>query len=202
MRKKCMEIENLVNAKKRVLRITFVILFSISCLILLSRILYSGLWYDESIEYFYSKFLNGVVPGGLGTTSMYERITSTLQPPLYNWIMYIWLSMFDNEFGFRLASILITIIGGIGFAKALLVLVEPWWSIIGTTFYMFSFQIMYYAVECAEYCLVLCMLSWTMYFFVRVLESVKTSNLLGFFIFACLSAYSQYGAVFCLFQCI
>ena len=79
-----MEIENLVNAKKRVLRITFVILFSISCLILLSRILYSGLWYDESIEYFYSKFLNGVVPGGLGTTSMYERITSTLQPPLYN----------------------------------------------------------------------------------------------------------------------
>ena len=193
-----MEIESLVNTKQRLLIITFIILFSMSCLILLSRMLHSGLWYDESIEYFYSKFLNGAVPGGLGTTNMYERITSTLQPPLYNWIMYIWLSMFDNEFGFRLASILITILGGIGFAKALLVLVEPWWSIIGTIFYMFSYQIMYYALECSEYCLVLCMLSWTMYFFVRVLERTKTSNLLSFFIFACLSAYSQYGAVFLL----
>ena len=48
----------------------------------------SGLWYDEGIEYFYSKYL-GVLPEGVqvnaeGKTNMYMRICSTFQPPLYN----------------------------------------------------------------------------------------------------------------------
>lgn len=51
----------------------------------------SALWYDEAIEYFYSKIMIGKVPGGFDTQNMYERITSTFQPPLYNVFMNIWL---------------------------------------------------------------------------------------------------------------
>ena len=79
----------------------------------------SALWYDESIEYYYSKVASGPVPGGRATASMYERITETYQPPLYNWLMHLWLMAFDSEFGFRLAGILTTIIGGIGLFLAM-----------------------------------------------------------------------------------
>jgi len=75
----------------------------------------SSLWYDEAIEYWYSKTLSGTVPVGGTTTTMYERIVSTYQPPLYNWLMYLWLQIADTEFWFKFAGVITTIIGAIGF---------------------------------------------------------------------------------------
>lgn len=157
----------------------------------------SGLWYDEAIEYFYSKFASGSVPGGFGKTNMYDRILTTYQPPLYNVLMFFWLSAFDSELAFRLAGILVTLVGAIGCFLAIEeYLHDSIWSYIGTTFYLFSSGVVYYALECAEYNLMLCFVAWTVYFFLRVINRSDWKSLVGFFVFACLSVYSQYGAAF------
>lgn len=157
----------------------------------------SGLWYDEAVEYFYSKYLTGTVPGGFGTMNMFERIRNTYQPPLYNVLMHFWLLIFDSEFAFRFIGIIITLIGSIGCFFAIEeTLHDGLWSIIGMVFYLFTPVVVNYGLECAEYNLMLCFLSWTVYFFMRVLIRHDWKSIIGFFVFSCLSVYSQYGAVF------
>ena len=157
----------------------------------------SGLWYDEAVEYFYSKYLTGTVPGGFGTENMFERIRYTYQPPLYNVLMFIWLSITDSEFTYRLAGILITIIGSLGCYMAIEeVLPKGNWGIIGMLFYLYAPGVVYYGLECAEYNLMLCFIAWMMFFYIRILVRNDWKSLVCFFVFACLSVYSQYGSVF------
>ena len=172
-----------------------IILFLSYVVILLSRITHSGLWFDEAVEYFVSKGNNGTAPDGYAT-GMQELILGTYQPPLYNWVMHIWLLIFEGEIGFRLSGIVFTIIGGIGFALTLSELTDKKYALFGTATYLFSFAIMDYALECAEYCLVLCCLCWVLYFYIKTIKQGLNKHMIGFFIFACLSVYSQYGAVF------
>ncbi len=155
-----------------------------------------GLWYDEAIEYYFSKVISGKVPGGFGKSTMYERILSTYQPPLYNWLMHIWLIFFDSETGFRMAGVLTTLLGAIGIFCGIDKLINYKWASFGTCFYLFSTAVAHYGTECAEYNLVLCCLSWTIYFYIMCIKEEKTKNYIGFFLFACLSVYSQYGAAF------
>lgn len=165
----------------------------------LQRITYSALWYDEAVEYFYSKILIGEVPGGFSTKDMYERICITYQPPLYNVLMYVWLMLFDGEFAFRLAGIIITLIGTCGIFLSVDKVAGYRWGMLGAFIYMFTPSVSQYAVECAEYNLVLCCLSWTGYFLICYVTEHKNSSLNGFLICACCSVYSQYGAAFMVF---
>lgn len=157
----------------------------------------SPLWYDEAIEYFYSKVMSGTVPSGGDTTTMYQRICSTYQPPLYNVLLYVWLFFFDfGDFSFRLSSILLTLAGGAGLYKCLKELTGSAGALAGLVLYLLTDKVMYYGLECAEYCLLLCCLCWTLYFFVKEMRAPATGSLVGFFVMAALSVYSQYGAVF------
>ncbi|MBD5453751.1 MAG: glycosyltransferase family 39 protein, partial [Lachnospiraceae bacterium] len=156
----------------------------------------SALWYDEAIEYFFSKYTSGAVPGSRYTSSMYERIVSTYQPPLYNWLMHLWLLFFDSEYSFRLAGVLITLLGTIGIFAGLSELTDYRWASLGSLLYVFTGSISYYALECAEYNLMLCCIAWTLYFYIKTILTDRVHSLVFFFIFACLSVYSQYGAVF------
>ena len=156
----------------------------------------SGLWYDEAIEYYYSRFSSGPVPGGRNTMSMYERICSTYQPPLYNWLMHVWLICFDSEFGFRLAGVLITLAGAVAIYLCLEKLTNYKWATAGTLVYLFTSTVSYYALECAEYNLMLCCIAWTLYFYMVCLKDNEIAYLIGFFVFASMSVYSQYGATF------
>ena len=165
----------------------------------LSHIVTSGLQYDEAVEYFYSKYLTGTIPGISDLANMYERIVYTYQPPLYNVLMYCWLCFFDSEFLFRFAGILTTFIGSFGFYLSLRKLTDFRWAIIGLSLYLSAYSIMYYALECAEYNLMLCMECWMLYFFVNCIvdgNSGRRKNIVCFYLFATLSIYSQYGAAF------
>lgn len=166
-------------------------------LLFLANATRSPLWYDESIEYFYSKVMVGTVPAGGDTTTMYQRICSTYQPPLYNILMYVWLFFFDfGDFSFRLSGIVIMLAGCLGLYKCLKELTEPVWAMLGLVFYALTDKVMYYTLECGEYVLMLCCINWMLYFFVKELRAPSTKTLVGFFVFAVLSVYSQYGAVF------
>ncbi len=174
-----------------------------SCILLAALVFYilnatkSGLWYDEAVEYFYSKYMTGTVPSGLGTANMFERIRITFQPPLYNILMFLWLQVFDSEFLFRLAGILVTLAGAGGIFLAVEeVLPDRIWSNAAVFFYLFSRGIVYYALECAEYNLMLCFMAWAVWYFLRVLNREDMKSVIGFFAFSCLALYSQYGAAF------
>jgi len=156
----------------------------------------SGLWYDEAIEYYFSKFVSGKVPGGFGKTSMYERILRTYQPPLYNWLMHIWLIFFDSEAGFRMAGVITTLLGAIGIFLCIDKITNYKWASFGTCLYIFSVVVAYYGLECAEYNVMLCCISWTIYFYIMCIKKQNLTSYIGFFLFACLSVYSQYGAAF------
>lgn len=67
---------------------------------------------------------------------------------------------------------------------------------MGSFFYLFTPAVFYYGLECAEYNLMLCCMSWTVFFYFKTLHKMKLSALTGFFLFAILSVYSQYGAAF------
>lgn len=165
--------------------------------VLIYHLTYSGLWYDESIEYWFSKSIKGNVPGGRWYDSMYERICSTWQPPLYNILMYLWLHLWDTEFGFRFFGVLVTLIGCIGvYATIKCVTKSDVWSAMATCLYGASYTVVYYTLECAEYYLVMCFVVWSVYFFIQSITTEKTQSLIGFYLCACLAVYSQYGAAF------
>ena len=86
--------------------------FVIAGIFYLTHITTTGLQFDEGIEYFYSKYMTAL-PVNLHESpsgNMYERIISTYQPPLYNIMMYCWLCLFDSEFFFRLAGVIVTFV--------------------------------------------------------------------------------------------
>ena len=165
-------------------------------LLYLTQLTQSGLWYDEAIEYLYSKFLTGKVACGGDTTNMYERICLTYQPPLYNILMYFWLLFFDSEWLFRLPGVIITFIGSLGIYFGIKHISTWKWGIAGMIVFLMSSSVIYYALECAEYNLLLCMESWALYFLIRCLFSsqLKQSNcrnIIGFILFSCLSKLNQ-----------
>lgn len=166
-----------------------------------SHLTSSGLWYDEAIEYFYSKYMTGTIPVGKPLTgSMYERICITYQPPLYNVLMYLWLSVFDSESTFRLAGVLTTFVGAIGLYCAFRKIAGIKWALAGLCVYLTACSIKSYALECGEYNLLLCMECWMLYFYVccitDIIPRARKRGLIGFYVFAVLSIYSQYGSAF------
>ncbi len=198
-----MKIKSLENNKGRI--VLFLVLLAIF-LCYVSQLTHSGLWYDEAIEYFYSKYL-GPLPENMlvnsGGNNMYERICSTFQPPLYNVLMYFWLLLFDSEASFRLAGVLVTFVGAIGFYKSVKAASNFLWASCGVVVYLTTNSVMYYGLECAEYNLLLCMESWALFYFVRFLKGTdfkhQRNSMIGFFAFAVLAAYSQYGSILLMF---
>ncbi len=190
-------ISNIIYGKS--LQIIMLVFTLILCGIVLSfKLTNSSLWYDESIEFFYSKYMLGPVPGGRLTFSMYQRIRSTYQPPLYNILMYFWLKMNDSEYWFRLAGVFITLISSIGVYFTVKRKANYYWATVSIILYSFTFMIYFYAQECAEYNLAMCFLAWTCYFFVRLLDDteLRLINLILYVLFCVFSVYSQYGTVF------
>ena len=109
-----------LTSKTILVTITFVLFYCIG----VHRLSGSSLWLDESIEYFYSKYMFGNVPGGDNTSNMYERIVITFQPPLYNILMYFWLKISITEWWFRFFGVIMGLVGGIGIFK----FVEKIWN--------------------------------------------------------------------------
>lgn len=189
--------ETLKKIKVKKQEILFFGIFACVALLYIMNATRSPLWYDEGIEYFYSKVLLGTVPRGQDTTTMYERICITFQPPLYNVLMHIWLSFIDfNEFSFRMFGIIITLVGCGGLYKCIKELTNSAWGMAGVVAYVLTDKVMYYTLECGEYSLLLCCICWMLYFFVKDLKVPSNKWLAGFFLLAVLAVYSQYGAVF------
>lgn len=170
--------------------------FCLFFMVTLHKLVHASLWFDEAVEYWYSKVMFGKVPFN-DTSNMYERITRTYQPPLYNVLMHFWLKISDTEWWFRFFGVVMGGIGMLGIFKSVRRISKN--SVIAAGSVVFAsciYQFAFYWQECAEYCLMLGSLCWTIYYWVCLMEEADRKNIILFTIAAVIPIYSQYGAVF------
>lgn len=132
---------------------------------------HASLSLDEAVEYWYSKILIGKLPNNIATgisvansNTMYERVVTTLQPPLYNFLLFFWLLVNDGVWWFRFSSVIFGAIGVIAMFKAIKYSGNYFISVSIVVFLSFCFRYIYYSQECAEYILMLAMLSVAIYY--------------------------------------
>lgn len=182
------------NAKIKWLGIGLI--FTVYFLVTCHKLINASLWYDETIEYWYSKRMFGTIPGISDLPNMYERIISTFQPPLYNFVMHFWLKISDGETWFRFFGVLMGFIGAIGIYKAIKTYGNDMIALSTVVLSIFTYRMVYYYQECAEYCLLLGIIPWCLYFFIRLMQKQNKFNIIIFTILCVLAVYSQYGAAF------
>lgn len=188
---------NLTDKQKKEKWILIGLVFTLYFVVTGYKLTNSSLWFDEAIEYFFSKNMFGTIPEiGNYTTSMYQRIISTYQPPLYNIVMWIWLRVNDGEWWFRFSGVVFGFIGAIGVYKSTNKLSNYRVASLSVVVYSTVYQLIYYIQECAEYSLMLGLLCWTVYFYLEFTINYNRKNLIFFVIFCILPVYSQYGAMF------
>lgn len=143
------------------------------------------MWFDETVEYYYSKFLSGIEPvasssGVAISTNMYERIISTFQPPLYNLVMFIWLNLGDFEWWFRFLGVIMGIINVAGIYKS----IDKVWNYqaapIAVVMLACTKWFVFYIQECAEYNLMLVSLSWFIFAWICLMEKVTPKRIIFF----------------------
>ena len=174
----------------------FTLFFLITCY----KLTNAPLWFDETIEYWFSKVMFGELPFSSanteGSTNMYQRIITTFQPPLYNFVMYFWLLISSGEWWFRFFGVVMGFIANIAIYKSVKKMANGYIAAAAVMFSSCVLALVSYWQECSEYCLVLCTLSWSIYFLICLVETQSTKNIVLFTIFAILPIYSQYGAAF------
>ncbi len=191
-----------LDGNRRFCRFYIAFSFSLFLFVVCHKLLNASLWYDEAIEYWFSKVMFGPLPyeeaaGSVSSTNMYQRIISTYQPPLYNVLMWLWLRLWDGELWFRFSGVVFGMLGMAGLYHAVkLAAGSTVLSCLAVNFATFTWRLVYYYQECAEYALLLTSLFWMMYFFIRLEREPTSKNALWLCLSAVLSVYSQYGAAF------
>lgn len=170
--------------------------FAVFLLVALHRLDHASLWLDESIEFWYSRILSGPLPFE-SSANMLERINSTFQPPLYNFLMYFWLQISTSQWWFRFFGVVAGFAGTAGLFLTARRLTGSDFAAAGAVlFSSFVFQLVYYWQEAAEYCLLLAFMFWALYWWVCLLQSPSKKNIIALAVFCVLAVYSQYGAAF------
>ncbi|MBQ9492651.1 MAG: glycosyltransferase family 39 protein [Oscillibacter sp.] len=170
--------------------------FALFLLVSCHRLTMSALWFDEAIEYWYSKVLIGPLPFSR-TANMYERIVSTLQPPLYNVMLWFWLRVSDTEWWFRFFGVCAGLVGMAGLHRTVRRYTgKAWLGAAAVCGAAFVYRMAFYWQEAAEYCLLLASLFWTVYAWFRLVEEPSRKAMAFFIVWAIVAAYSQYGAAF------
>ena len=170
--------------------------FAFFLLISTYKLTHASLWFDETIEYWYSKVMAGTLPFS-ATTNMYQRIISTLQPPLYNFLLYFWLKISDTEWWFRFFGVFMGFLGMIALYKTVKKFSGSAFLAAAAVFFSScAFRLTYYWQEAAEYCLMLGSLFWTIRLWFQLLDKPNGKTIVLFTLSAVIPVYSQYGAAF------
>ena len=177
--------------------------FAVFLFVALHRLIHSSLWLDEAIEFWYSRVMTGTLPfenGAQTSYDMLQRINSTFQPPLYNFLMFFWLQISESEWWFRFFGVVLGFVGMIGlYSTVMRISANRFLSAGAVLFASFAPHLVYYWQECAEYSLVLACLFWAAYFWAGLLRKPVKRDVIGLTVLSVLSVYSQYGAAFPVF---
>ena len=84
-------------------------------IISLFKLTEAPIWQDEAMEFYCSLPVKGPIRGVTDYASMYERMAYIQQqPPLYNWIMSVWLRFGEGEWWYRLSNVVLGFVAVIG----------------------------------------------------------------------------------------
>lgn len=154
------------------------------------------LWYDETIEFYYSKYLTGQIRGVSLCNNLYERLlTNSFQPPLYNLIMHVWLMFGESEWWFRFSGVVFGLLGMLGLYAC--VKQFAGWQTAALSVFVSSFvyKWMYYVKEAAEYNMMIMLLYWLLYLYFRTFRDLTLKNIGWFTAVSVVLLYTQYGSV-------
>jgi 4-amino-4-deoxy-L-arabinose transferase-like glycosyltransferase len=166
-------------------------------IISLYKLTQAPIWQDEAMEFYCSIPIKGEIRGVTKYATMYERMAYIQQqPPLYNWIMCLWLQVSEGEWWYRLSSVVF----GFGAVVGLYFIVKKLCSkyaaafsvVILSSIYIYQ----YYLKEASEYSMLIMILTWLIYDFILLMETANTKRLVTFVVLSILAVFTQYGAVF------
>lgn len=155
------------------------------------------IWQDESMEYYCSIPVKGAIQGVTQYTTMYERMAYIQQqPPLYNWLMRIWLQIHDSEWWYRFSSVVMGFIAVIGLYLVIKKLCGRFSATLSVFVFSSIYILMYYVKEASEYMLLIMLLIWTVYLYLFILEQITIKRAIMFTVLCVVDVYTHYGAVF------
>lgn len=155
------------------------------------------IWQDEAMEYYCSMTQRGAIRGVTQYETMYERMAYIQQqPPLYNWLMALWLKVNEGEWWYRFSSVL----AGFAAAVTLYFLLRKLCNRLTATVSVFVFSsiyvVQYYIKEASEYMFLICFVLLTVYLFFSIMEEATKGKTIAFVAVCVLDMLTHYGAVF------
>lgn len=155
------------------------------------------IWQDEAMEFYCSIPVRGAIRGVTEYATMYERMAYIQQqPPLYNWVMCLWLQVSESEWWYRFSSVVF----GFGAAVGLYFVIRKLCGRYAAAFSVIVFSsiyiLMYYIKEASEYSLLIMILMWLIYVYFLITEEANRRRIAVFVILCLTAVYTQYGAVF------
>ncbi|MDE7273200.1 MAG: glycosyltransferase family 39 protein [Lachnospiraceae bacterium] len=155
------------------------------------------IWQDESMEFYCSIPVKGAIRGVTKYATMYERMANIQQqPPLYNWVMSLWLRFGEGEWWYRFSSAVFGFIAAIGLYFVIRKLCDRYMAAFCVVIYSSIYTLMYYVKEASEYALLLAFLFWLVYVWFLLCEQMNRKRILWFTLLCVLSVFTHYGAVF------
>lgn len=155
------------------------------------------IWQDEAMEFYCSIPVRGAIRGVTKYASMYERMAYIQQqPPLYNWVMCLWLQVNEGEWWYRFSSVVFGFAAAVGLYFIIRKLCDRCMAAFCVVIYSSMYILMYYIKEASEYSLLLMFLFWLVYVWILVCEQMNGRRILIFTLLCVLSVFTHYGAAF------
>jgi len=151
--------ETIATNRTEAICICLVFLFYI--FMMMFRLTYSPLWFDEHIEHLISQM-------SLTNGEMYQNIIITFQPPLYNFIMHFWLMLGTGDFWFRFFNVVLGVFTGLSIYLTVRRLYGFKVATFSLALLACCYQYIYCVQECSEYQLMVMNISLMIYYYVRL----------------------------------
>ena len=187
-----------ITAKKQIPEwLTAGIAFIYYWIMALYKLTAAPIWQDEAMEYYCSIPVKGAIRGVTEYATMYERMAYIQQqPPLYNWVMCIWLQIHDSEWWYRFSSVVMGFVAVIGLYVVIRELCNRYVAALSVIVFSSIYILMYYMKEASEYALLIMLLTWTIYVYLHILQEISVKELIIFTVLCVADIYTHYGAVF------
>jgi len=167
------------------------------CMMALYKLTQTPIWQDEAMEFYCSIPVRGAIRGVTEYQTMYERMAYIQQqPPLYNWVMCLWLQISEGEWWYRFSSVVFGFFAAAGLYAVIKKLCSSLTAAVSVIVFSSVYILMYYIKEASEYSLLIMFLFWTLYLYLRLLEQSTIKGVLLFTLLCVVNIYTHYGAVF------
>ena len=178
-----------MNRKEKINRnALLVVLVLASIIFCFIRTVEDSLRFDEAMEYLISN---------TDYHRMNPLIQSTFQPPLYNYVIHIWLMISKSVIWFKLFNIVCYALCTLGLIKIMQYFHASDIMIVAAVICQNGCSgLVYYSQICGEYVLAFVLIYWMFYAALHVLRKPGWKTIISYMTLATLGIYTQYGMAF------